>query len=78
MAGLWLGLQALFPVTESRVSQSPPPTQPANASAVGAPEPPAAQPAAQQQPAAQEQAAAPPVVQQPPVPTPVSQAAPTP
>jgi hypothetical protein len=82
MAGLWLGLQALFPVSESRVSQSPAPTQPADVSAVGAPEPPAAPPAAQQPaaapPAAQEQPAAPPVAQQQPVPTPVSQAAPTP
>jgi hypothetical protein len=82
MAGLWLGLQALFPVTESRVSQSATPALPIDASAVGAPEPPAAPPVAQQQPAApsssQEQPAAPPAVQQQPVPTLVSQAAPTP
>ena len=48
LAGLWLGLQTLFPVTESRVSQAPTPVEPVDASAVGAPEPPAVQPAAQQ------------------------------
>jgi hypothetical protein len=48
LAGLWLGLQALFPVTESRVSQAPTPAQSIDASIVGAPEPPAPQPTAQQ------------------------------
>lgn len=42
LAGLWLGLQALFPVSESRVTQAPAPTPPVDASAVGVPEPPAA------------------------------------
>jgi hypothetical protein len=49
LAGLWLALQALFPVTESRVNQAPTPALPIDASAVGAPEPPAA--AAVSQPA---------------------------
>jgi hypothetical protein len=48
LAGLWLGLQALFPVSESRVSQAPTPAQPIDASAVGAPEPPITQAVAQQ------------------------------
>ncbi len=48
LAGLWLGLQALFPVTESQVAQAPTPAQPVDASAVGAPEPPVVQPTAQQ------------------------------
>ncbi len=46
LAGLWLGLQALFPVSETSVTQTatPAPTpQTADVSAVGAPEPPAAQ-----------------------------------
>lgn len=50
LAALWLGLQTLFPTAESQVSQAPAPapTQPIDAPAVGAPEPPAtaAQPAA--------------------------------
>jgi hypothetical protein len=48
LVGLWLGLQALFPVKESRVSEAPATAQPIDASSVGAPEPPAPQPAAQQ------------------------------
>lgn len=48
LAGLWLGLQALFPITESRITQVPTPSQPIDASAVGAPEPPAGQAIAQQ------------------------------
>jgi hypothetical protein len=48
LAGLWLGLQALFPIDEARVTQAPTPSQPLDASAVGAPEPPASQAAAQQ------------------------------
>lgn len=48
LAGLWLGLQTLFPVTESQVNQAPTPITPIDASAVGAPEPPNVQPAAQQ------------------------------
>lgn len=52
LAGLWLGLQAMFPVAESQVTQTPPavPTAPVDSVAVGAPEPPAVQAAA---PAAQ-------------------------
>jgi hypothetical protein len=60
LAGLWLGLQALFPVTESRMTQAPTPpqTQVIDANAVGAPEPPAAPPvAAQPQPTAVPQVA---------------------
>jgi hypothetical protein len=63
LAGLWLGLQALFPVTESWVSQAPAPTpaQPIDATGVGAPEPPSgAQPVAV--------VAAPPVAAQPAAP----------
>jgi hypothetical protein len=56
LAGLWLGLQALFPITESRVSETPVPTQAVDAIAVGAPESPAGQAVA---PPAQPQAAAP-------------------
>jgi hypothetical protein len=52
LAGLWLGLQVLFPVSESRVSQAPTPSLPVDASAVGAPEPPAAAPVIQPAPAA--------------------------
>jgi hypothetical protein len=55
LAGLWLGLQALFPMSESHVTQAPTPaqTQVIDANAVGAPEPPAAPPvAAQPQPTA--------------------------
>lgn len=64
LAGLWLGLQALFPVSESQVTQAPAPapTQSIDASAVGAPEPPAV-------------AAAPPAVSQP-APTAIPQPAP--
>jgi hypothetical protein len=53
LAGLWLGLQALFPVSESQVTQAPAPaqTQTIDASAVGAPEPPPAAPPAASQPA---------------------------
>jgi len=43
LAGLWLGLQAMFPLTESRVNEAPAPSQPIDAIAVGAPEPPAGQ-----------------------------------
>lgn len=56
LAGLWLGLQALLPTTESRVSEAPTPTLAVDASTVGAPEPPpavqAAPPAAQPAPTA--------------------------
>lgn len=48
LAGLWLGLQTLFPVGESRILQAPTPAAPIDASAVGAPEPPVVQPTAQQ------------------------------
>src|SRR5688500_7987046 len=48
LAGLWLGLQALFPAEESQVSQAPTPAQAIDVSTVGAPEPPPPQPAAQQ------------------------------
>ena len=82
LAGLWLGLQALFPVTESRVSQAPTPAQLIDASAVGAPEPPVVQPTAQQ-PAPTPVTQAPPAAEGdrlPGLPTPVpgaaSQAAP--
>jgi hypothetical protein len=85
LAGLWLGLQAMFPLTESRVSETPAPTQPVDAIAVGAPEPPAGQvvappPAdAQAQPAAasgQEAQTAAQAVQQP-APQQAAQPAPT-
>jgi hypothetical protein len=66
LVGLWLGLQALFPVNESRVSEAPTPAAPIDASSVGAPEPPAPQPAVPQ-PAAQQ-----------PVPTPAAQPTPAP
>jgi hypothetical protein len=48
LAGLWLGLQTLFPVSESRINQVPTPIPPIDASAVGAPEPPVVQPTVQQ------------------------------
>ncbi|MFN8635609.1 MAG: hypothetical protein U0893_17315 [Chloroflexota bacterium] len=83
LAGLWLGLQALFPVTETRVSQAPVPTQPVDASAVGAPEPPPVQAVAQQPaapPVSQPTVAAPEGDRLPGLPTPdpaaVAQAAP--
>jgi hypothetical protein len=42
LAGLWLGLQAVFPLSESRVKEAPTPTLAVDASTVGAPEPPSA------------------------------------
>jgi hypothetical protein len=84
LAGLWLGLQALFPVSESHVSQAPTPAPVVDANAVGAPEPPAVQPAASQpaasQPAASQPAASQPAASQPaasqPAPTAAPQVAP--
>jgi hypothetical protein len=66
LAGLWLGLQALFPVTESRVSLAPTPAQSIDASAVGAPEPPPGAQAAA--PVAAPPVPAPPVAAQPAAP----------